>query len=99
MIDLTEIILAVIAVLGTILTAVVVPLLKQKLTENQQEILGKIVKTGVYAAEQLFGGGTGAQKKEWVLKYLSDQGYNVDLESINAQIEAVVKELKIAANC
>jgi len=95
-VDLTQIILAVIALLGTVLTTFLIPLLKDKLTEKQQDKLKALIKTGVYAAEQLMK--TGEDKKKYVENLLIESGYNVDLESVNAAIEAAVKELKIELN-
>lgn len=95
-IDLTQIILAIIALLGTVITTFVIPLLRQKLTEKQQETLSALIRIGVYAAEQLLT--TGEEKKKYVEDLLKEKGYDVDLESVNAAIEAAVKELKIELN-
>lgn len=94
-VDLTQIILAVITLLGAVLTTFVIPLLKQKLSLQQQEALDKAIKIAVYAAEQTKGKESGDARKAWVLQFLKEQGINVDLEAVDAQIEAVVKTLKI----
>ena len=39
-------------------------------------------------------GGSGAAKKEWVIKYLEAHGVDVDDAQINALIESAVYELK-----
>lgn len=99
-IDLTQVILAIIALLGTILTTFVIPLLKTKLdleksnlSENQANMLRLAITTAVTAAEQLFNSSEGAQKKAYVLELLRQQGYDVDSSAIDAAIEAVVLEL------
>lgn len=95
-IDLTQIALAVIALIGTVLTGFVIPLLKSKLTQNQQETLEAVIQTGVYAAEQLFKKpSSGAEKLQYVKDYLAKLGYDVDTEAIRAAIEAEVKMLSI----
>lgn len=91
--DLTQIILAVITLMGSVVTSFIIPLLKQKLTEKQQETLLALIKTGVYAAEQLKD--TGSDKKEYVKQLLAEKGYDADLNEIDAAVEAAVKELKI----
>ncbi len=94
-IDLTQIILAVITLLGAVLSTFVIPLLKSKLTLQQQEAVDKAIKIAVYAAEQTKSNESGDARKAWVLKFLKEQGINVDLDAVDAQIEAVVKTLKI----
>lgn len=63
------------------------------------EILVVISKKAVEAAEQIFGGGRGREKKEYakmvIKKYLSAKGIILDLDVIEAYIEAAVKELKL----
>lgn len=101
-IDLTQIILAIIALLTAVVTGYVIPLLKSKLnnensklTESQQALLQAAIKTGVFAAEQLYNSDQGQQKKHYVLSLLETQGYAIDSTAIDAAIEAAVKELKI----
>lgn len=95
MIDITQIVVALIGLLGTILTGFLIPILRNKLTDKQNEIFDSVVRVGVYAAEQMFGAGKGTEKKQYVLKLLEERGYDVDAEIVNAAIEAMVKELKI----
>lgn len=104
-IDLTQVILAVIALLGTVLTTFIIPLLKAKLdlersnlSENQANMLRLAITTAVTAAEQLYKSGEGQQKKAYVLNLLRQQGYDVDSAAIDAAIEAVVLELKHELN-
>lgn len=63
------------------------------------EIMVVISKKAVEAAEQIFGGGRGAEKKEYakmvIQKYLSAKGIVLDLDIIEAYIEAAVKEMKV----
>ena len=93
-IDLTPIIMAVIALISAIVTGYVIPLVKSKTTNAQfSEIVGW-VKVAVGAAEQLYvGQGRGEEKKAHVLKFLEEKGYKVDTEAIDAMIEAAVNQL------
>lgn len=62
------------------------------------EILVVISRKAVEAAEQIFGGGKGKEKKEYakavITKYLAAKGIHLDLDIIEAYIESAVKELK-----
>lgn len=98
MTNITPIITGILALLSTILTIVVIPYIKQKTTTTQQEQIAAVIKTAVYAAEQLFKGtGRGQEKKEYVVNYLHSLGIEVDIDDItdnlNVLIEATVKEM------
>ena len=94
-IDLTQIILAVITVIGAIITRYLIPWIKSKLDERQYDVFNGLVRVGVFAAEQLYNSGKIQDKKQYVLDLLKGNGYQIDDESVNALIESTVKELKI----
>ena len=94
-IDLTQIILAVIALISAVLTGFVIPWIKSKLDDRQYEILVAFVKTAVYAAEQLFTSEQWKEKKQYVQDLLLQNGYQIDLAPVDALIEATVRELRI----
>ena len=54
MIDITQIVVAVIGLLGIILTSVVVPLIKSKITSTQWDTILNYAIAGVQAAEIIF---------------------------------------------
>lgn len=94
-VNLTEIIMAVIALIGTVLTGYVIPVLKSKVGENNQKTFDKAVQVAVYAAEQIYTGlKQGKEKKEYVKELLQNQGYNVDFQEVDAAIEAQVRKMK-----
>lgn len=104
-IDLTQIILAVIALIGAILTGFVIPWLKSKINvengkinETQAALLKLAINTAVKAAEQLFNSDEGQKKKAYVLDILKAQGYEVDQIALDAAIEAAVYNLKEKIN-
>ena len=82
-----------IALAGVILTAYIIPLLKQSLSSKQLENVRLAVNTSVRAAEMLFSTEQGAAKKKWVLDYLASQNIVVDEKQLNALIEEAVYEL------
>ena len=92
--DITQIILAIIALAGTIVTGVLVPWIKAKTTQSQQEQLAQWVKIAVAAAEQIFKSGDGAEKKQYVINWLHERGIVFDSDMVDAAIEAAVYELK-----
>jgi LL-H family phage holin len=97
MTDITPIIGAVITLLGVIITTLLIPYLRTKLSTAQQEKIQNVINIAVFAAEQMFRKpGSGAEKKSFVLEYLEKRGITYDPETIDLMIEATVKELNIA---
>lgn len=94
-IDLTSIIQAVIALVAAVLTGFVIPWIKSKLDDRQYEMFAMLVRTGVYAAEQLFTSEQWKEKKAYVVDLLKENGYTADVTAVDALIEATVRELRI----
>lgn len=89
MIDLTPLIDVVIALMAALISTKLIPWIKARATAEQQALLQATIKTLVYAAEQLYGAGTGSAKLDYVIKGLEKRGFTVD----RAQIEAAVLEM------
>lgn len=84
----------IIALLGAIVTYIVIPYIKERTTKDQMENLMFWVKIAVGAAEQIYKDkGQGALKKEYVIKFLHDKGIKITEEQIDLLIEAAVFEL------
>ena len=98
-IDLTQIILTVLTLIFALLMRYLIPVAKEKLSTDQLEVLRAAVKTGVYAAEQLYTSGQGKEKLKYVVDLLYKQGFIVNPSHVEdttrALIEAMVKELKL----
>ena len=96
-IDITQIVVAVIGLLSVIVTSVVVPLIKSKLTNSQWESICNYALAGVQAAEILIGAGNGAQKFEKAKDYIEQQcaahGIKIDADTIQIAIENAWKAL------
>lgn len=73
--------------------AVGIPWLKERIGAEKLKNLWKWVCIAVQAAEQIFGKGTGERKKEYALDVLNAQGVKADGETLDALIEAAVREL------
>lgn len=97
-IDITQIVVAVIGLMSVIITSVVVPLIRSKLTNSQWESIKNYALAGVQAAEILFNAqGKGEEKLEWVSKYIEAQckerGIEIDTDTVRVAIENAWKEL------
>lgn len=91
-IDLTPIVLAIIGVLGTIITANVIPWLKEK------KLMGWI-KIAVNAAEQMAKEGIikPEEKLQHATKYLESKGVKVDTDEIMNAIKSAVYEVNVSS--
>lgn len=94
-IDFTQIILAVITLIGGLIARYVIPWIKSKLDERKYDVFNGLVRVGVYAAEQLFTSEQWKEKKAYVVDLLKENGYTVDSMAVDALIESTVKELRI----
>lgn len=98
--NITPIVEAVFALVGVVITAVVIPYIRSRTTAQQRADLGAWVKIAVSAAEQMKefqGAKKGPAKKAFVLKWLEERGITVDAAKIDAMIEAAVYELNSGA--
>lgn len=95
MIDITPLINAIIALLGAAITIFVIPYIKKKIKAEDLEELQRWVDVGVKMAEQLAKSGVidKEDRKEKVIEFLHDKGYDADLDTIEAMIEAAVLSL------
>ena len=99
MTDLTPIVNAVIALIASIITTFLIPWIKSKIYAAKLAQIIEWVGIAVRAAEQIYNeSGMGEKKKQYVLDFLADKGFTLDPNSINAMIEAAVKNLNIEQN-
>ena len=95
MTNITPVVEAVFALIGVVITAVVIPYIRSKTTAQQQAEINDWVKIAVSAAEQLYkDSGRGSEKKAYVLEWLNEHGVTVDESKLDALIEAAVYDLK-----
>ena len=90
-IDLTPIFQALIGLLAVLITTKLIPWIKARTSIQQQSMIAMATRTFVFAAEQLYGVGTGTEKMKYVKKKLEEHGYTVDV----AVIEAAIREMNI----
>ena len=92
--DITEITNTVITLAVMIITAFLIPVIKQKLTAEQRETLNAWIDIAVFAAEQVFTETKqGQAKKQYVLNFLKSKGYNIDSDEVDLMIESAVNKL------
>lgn len=90
MIDLTGLFNALLALLGALVTYRLIPWLKARTSESQQEAMKACAKTLVYAAEQLYRTGNIQDRLLYVQEEMERRGYTADRDAI----EAAVTELR-----
>lgn len=95
MIDITQVINALIALFAAIITSVIIPYIKKKTSAERLKEIKAWTKIAVQAAEILFQGHEmGAEKKKYVIGFLEENGFCLDMIQADALIESAVLELK-----
>lgn len=85
-IDLSPIIQAIIGLLAALITARLIPFIKEKTSNEQRQRMAAAIRVAAFAAEQIFGAGHGAEKMDYALAYLRDMGFLVDSREIEAAV-------------
>lgn len=94
-VDLTQIIVAILTLAISMVSAFLIPYIKTKVTAEQFATIKLWVQVAVQAAEMLYvGSGRGEEKKQYVLDFLKSKGFALNMEEIENLIEAAVLELK-----
>ena len=95
--NITQILLGAILIVGAIGAWFVIPFLKAKLSAQQLSMLAGIAKTAVYAAEKIFGAKMGEDKLGYAIglvkRLLEAKNLTFDEDTIRAAIEAQVEQL------
>lgn len=102
-IDITEVVVALIGLLSTIITVFIVPYLQQKLGNEKYNRLIETARIATKAAEQLYkvkypDGGAGELKLEFALSYMREKGYDINSNDVLNAIEAAVNEINVAGD-
>lgn len=97
--NITQILLGLIIILGGVVSMFVIPYLHTHLTSEQISILTGIAQTVVYAAEKIFGAKMGADKLAYAMNLakslLVKKGLTFDEDVIRAAIESQVQQLSL----
>lgn len=96
-IDITQIVVAVIGLLGLVVTSVLVPLVRTKINAEQWDTICNYAVAAVQAAEIIIGAGKGEEKFAWAKEYIEAQckahGIKIDLDTVQVAIENAWKDL------
>lgn len=96
MVDLTQIIVAVLTLVISLITAFLIPYLKTKVSAEKLDTIKFWVNIAVEAAEMIYvGTGRGQEKKDYVVQFLNSKGFTLNVSEIENLIEATVMELKL----
>ena len=97
-IDWTQIILALIGLIGAILTAVVIPYIRSKTTKQQRENIYTIIQSAVWAADQMFKASdpSGGIRNTWVMNTLKEMNLEISRKDLVRLVEEAVQELNLA---
>ena len=97
--NITQILLGIILILGGVFTLIVWPYIKSHVSAEQLSMLAGIAQTVVFAAEKIFGAKMGPDKLAYALnlakKLLEKKGLDFDEEVVRAAIEAQVQQLEL----
>ena len=97
--DLTfNILKIVISVAVALISAYLVPFIKNKLQEDKYSQLVVMVHTAVQAAEQTIGSGNGAVKKDEVMSFVTDYMNRVGIKITEEQLDQLVESAVFQMN-
>lgn len=101
MIDLTQVVCAVVALGFTVITIKIVPYIKKKCSNEDLAMISKWVKFAVNAAEQMANSGQIEKndKFQWVCDFITSKGYTLDIDQVKVLIESHVNELPKLLEC
>lgn len=95
MIDLTPIVNAFITLIGLLLTTFLIPWIRTKISNEKLKEIQKWTSVGVKAAEMIYKeSGMGDVKKNYVRRFLESKGYKLDIDTVDALIEATVRDMQ-----
>ncbi len=90
----TQIILAILSILGALISAYVIPFIKTKMSEADMQRLVEFVKIAVRCANQIFTPEQWEQKKQYVLNLAKEFiETNLKITLTDEQIDAIIEGL------
>ena len=95
MIDLTNLIEALLGVLALLAMRYLIPWLKAKLGNENEAKLVTIFEIAVMAAEKIYGAKRGDEKLAYVERYLEKRGIRLDTMRIKAYVNAAIKKMEM----
>lgn len=96
MLDFTPLLEAVIALAFTLITAFLIPWLKNKYGTETLNKIKSFVEVAVYGAEKAYGAGNGDKKLAYVEKFLAEKKIKVDFNTLKILVDAEIKKMEQA---
>lgn len=101
-IDLTQIILAIITLIGAILTRYLIPYLIENVDDKKRAKVADLITTLVEAADRYLKSASGEERLQYVIDGLAEKGITVDISDVHNEyremIESAVEKLRIKQN-
>ena len=96
-VDLTQIMVILVTLVSAVMTGILFPLIRSKVSAARWELKKEFAVAGVQAAEILLGAGNGKEKFEQAKRYIEQQckkyGIKMDADAIQVAIENAWKDL------
>jgi LL-H family phage holin len=96
-VDLTQIVVILMTLVSAVMTGILFPLIRSKVSTAQWELMKEFAVAGVQAAEILLGAGNGKEKFEQAKRYIEQQckqhGIKIDMDTVRVAIENAWKML------
>lgn len=94
-IDITEVVISILTIIGTIITSQLIPFLKERYTNEQLQKAVTWGQIAVNAAEQLMKSGVikPEERKDYAMQVLQSKGIKLDIDQMSDIIESFVLEL------
>ena len=94
---MTQIMVILVTLVSAVMTGILFPLIRSKVSAAQWELIKEFAVAGVQAAEILLGAGNGKEKFEQAKRYIEQQckkyGIKMDADAIQVAIENAWKAL------
>lgn len=95
MIDLTQIVIAVIGIALAVVSVYLIPYIRSKTTAEQRAKIKMWARIAVEAAEMIFReAGSGTLKFQYVSDFLQSKGFSLNEQELKIYIESAVLEMK-----
>ena len=96
-IEITQIMVVFVTLLSAVMTGILFPLIRSKVSAARWELMKEFAVAGVQAAEILLGAGNGKKKFEQAKRYIAQQckehGIKINADAIQVAIENAWKSL------
>ena len=95
---MTQIMVILVTLVSAVMTGILFPLIRSKVSAAQWELIKEFAVAGVQAAEIIFNAqGQGEEKLRWVSEYITNQclahGIKIDMDAVRVAIENAWKAL------